>query len=172
MSASISSIKVLSHKERFRLERDIKSLKGVLGGEFIIPTNRRIREKIPVRRMGRYKQFMDHTVREDRKRIMFDIKKKEAILEAGTPQFTRTQRGRLEVQAKKDKAWLRRNMNNQKMTQLKYKPGDSDFERAVQVAMFNQSPEYQKVANRYKNTMRIISDDPRDSNLENIRPKT
>lgn len=172
MSANIGSIKVLSHKERFRLERDIKSLKGVLRGDFVIPTNKRIREKVPIRRMGRYKQFMDNTVREDRKRIMAEIKKKESILRAGSPQFTNVQRGRLEAQAKKDRAWLRKNMGSQKMGQLKHKPGDPDFENAVQVAMFTQSPAYAKVANRYKNTMRIISDDPRDSNLENIRPKT
>lgn len=173
MSAlDLSKSKVLSHKEKSRFLREIKALKGLLRGEIQVPTNRRIREQVPYRRMKSYGQFMDRAVKEDQRRLTFEIRKRESLLRKGSPEFTKSQKMRLEAQARKDRAWLRRHMNNQRMNNLKHKPGDSEFELAVKVAGFSHTPEYQGVATRYKNTMRIISDDPADANLENIRPKS
>jgi hypothetical protein len=73
------------------------------------------------------------------------------------------------------KAWLQRNMVPKSHVRLRSQSGgvqDPEFRKAVNdMAKREMSPEFQQVAQEYKNIMREL-ERPEDANLEEIRPDT
>jgi hypothetical protein len=76
----------------------------------------------------------------------------------------------MEKKALKDREWLQKHMCPKSLFYVK---SDSpDFERAKDACLVEHTPQYNRIAHAYKQAMRMLApDDPKASNLENIRPQ-
>jgi hypothetical protein len=143
----------------------------MLKGGIEIPTHKRIREQIPERRRGRYESFMDRSVSEDPHEIIRHIKKRQMALKTSSPPvLNKYERMHMEKEAHKHREWIRKRLIPKKLYFQKHNPNDPDFQKAVEGCKMTMTPKFNKVVDSYKNIMRTISDDPRDSNIENLRP--
>lgn len=170
MSAEIKH-RILSVSDRGRLRRRLDEINRSLKGELVIPT--RPGEGLSERRMGRYAQFMDKSVREEHPEWMQQEKKRlERVLSNGSPDsLSKAKRIALERKTNRQREWLKRNMTPRELYYAKYK--DPNFEKAKKSITANDnSPAFQRVADEFKNSMRQLDpDNPDASNIERLRPE-
>lgn len=171
---SIRVIKVhdiLSVRDRQRIDRQIEEKKRELRGELVIPSHPNGKpEGMSERRMGRYSQFIDQTFQPDKGLIQKQIKHLEKVRSNGSPDsLSKAQRAALEKQVIRDREFLKSRMCPRGLMHVK--ANSPDFSKSKEACRREFTPEYQKVASRYKNSMRQLDqDDPEASNLERIRP--
>lgn len=166
-SANFSRNRVLSYGDRERIKRALDSERKRLRGET---------EGVP----NRLQRYIDDQVKENPKHIKANIEKLERVLSQGSPDsLSKAERIRRERMIQQDKEWLQKNMVSRKSYNLGWRDirdgrcTKADYDKAVQGCVNEMSPQFQKVANRYKNNMRELQpDDPNSSNLENIRPES
>jgi hypothetical protein len=109
-------------------------------------------------------------VNDPRERAMIQRIKK--TLDNGTPgSLSASEKSRLESEAKTLRGWLRSKMLTRRQASLRAGP-DPAFRKAVnQMAQNENSLEFVRRAERWKNIMRQLDpDDPNVANLETIRP--
>ncbi len=130
-----------------------------------------IKEGNPTRQMGRYQQFMDNDIREDRGEIITRMAKYQAALKRGTPpELDKSERLKLEKQALKDREWLKKTLCPKSLYYIK--ESNPDFKKAVERAKIERSPEFNQVSGRYQNAMRQLdTETPDASSIEKLRPK-
>ena len=163
----------LSFQEREYIKRRIQENKIRLGGALSIPKNKRTgSEGISPRRMGRYVQFMNGDISEDKGLIRMQIARDEAIIKNGSPApVNKRQRQVLEKKAASHREWLQKNMCPRSLFYTDRK--SPDFDRATRACFREHHPDFKKKASEYKNLMRRLDPDrPEASNLETIRPKS
>jgi len=172
MSAMIIR-RILSIKDRERLKREISDRRRTLNGEIVIPQHPNGKEEgLSARRMGRYSQFMDRSVREDPALLNSQIRKLSRILENGSPaDLSKGERYRIERKANAAREWLKRNMTQKKFYFAK--SGTQEMATGMEsIKKHEQSPEFRKMADQYKNCMRQIDpDNAAAHNIEALRPE-
>lgn len=162
--------RILSVSDRDRLKRRLDEVQRSLKGELVVPT--RPGEGLSERRMGRYAQFMDKSVREDPGILIKEQKRLERVLRNGSPDsLSKAKRIALERKVAEQREWLRKRMTPRQLYYAGY--NSPDFERAKKsIAANDNSPEFQRVADDYKNSMRQLDPDNSDaSNIERLRPE-
>jgi len=101
------------------------------------------------------------------------IERQKRVLAQGQPDsINKHERASLENRNKQDKEWLQKNMVPKSHVMLRPNPMDPQYRKAVnEMARRENSPEFQKVAERFKNGMRQLGRFE-DANLETIRPSS
>lgn len=157
---------------RNRMRSNQERLKGGL----VVASNAAIRKTESgaedARHVKRFEsRFLSEHVSEDQTLIRKDIERDRQILDASDPgQISKRQRTAMEKKALKDREWLQKHMCPKSLFYVK---SDSpDFERAKDACLVEHTPQYNRIAHAYKQAMRMLApDDPKASNLENIRPQ-
>jgi hypothetical protein len=157
--------KVLSYGERERIKKAIDADRKRLIGET---------EGIP----NRFQRHIDVAVKEDPRILRRNIEKLERVLSEGSPDsLTKHERNKREKLIEQDKVWLQSRMVPKKYFNIGWrdiKDGratKNEYDQAVQGLVKENSPGFQRRADRLKNNLREIDpDNPSSSNLEDIRP--
>ena len=171
---------ILSLRDRERLKRQIDECQSRLRGQIVMPRGAP-GEGMNARREGRWNSFIDHAVTEDAGLISQQMRRAKRVLDRGSPvDLSRRERAAMERQAKEDAEFLRRQMVPKKVynqpsvfhrgDRIEQNPAFAKAQSAVEKREVMNS-EFQKRANRYKNSMRQLDpDNPEASNLERLRP--
>jgi len=158
----------LSYGERQRIKRILDSEGRRLNG---------VTEGIP----NRFQRAIDEKFREKHpEEIRANMKKLERVLSEGSPDsISKRERIAKEKLAAKEREWLQSQMVSRKAYHIGWrdiKEGratKAEYDKAVRGCVVEQSSQFAKHANRYKNLMREIDpENPDASNIENIRPET
>lgn len=168
---SVPSHQVLSPRERERLRNEERSLQAQLQGRIVVSKNKRINETgLSDRKKGYFEQFLRDDVKEDKTLIKRRLDRVRHVLTQGTPQpLNRAERAKAEKQMEADREWLKKNMTPRELYYAKY--NSPEFDKAKQAASRELKPTFQKVANRYVQTVRTLDPENEERNLlEKLRP--
>lgn len=163
--------RILSVRERKRLQRDIDLARRDLGGGIGIPEARgkESSDMAMPDRMRRRLESHFYSVAGDPGAVQRIRGAGKALSEGSPDSIGDAERNRLEKVARDFEEWAPKNMATRKMNQLKSK--DEGFREAVKAALSEHSPEFTRRAEDYKNAMRQIDpDDESAGDIEKLRP--
>jgi len=160
--------KILSVRQRQKLQADRKVCERELNGGVVIPTERGGIQAIPERLKLRIEGGME-TLGHDPASAQ-RLRNIDRALADGSPgSLSDSERSALEKERKEFEEWAPKNMAPKKMNSLKAK--DDGFSKAVDAAMREHSPEFTSRADKYQNAMRQLDpDNPDAGNIEGLRP--
>ena len=97
-----------------------------------------------------------------------DAREKRVLRDGEPDSLNKNRRAELEKASKRDEEWMQKSMVPKSHIHMRPGPEDTMFRKCVnEMAGKENSPEFQKVAERWKNDQRQLG---RESNLERIRP--